>query len=215
MAEETAGANVVETATPTENTAPETASQEAAEANTEAKESLFQFPEAEEKAEAPAVEETKAEAKEAEETALPEKYEFHLPEGLTLSPEIEQRFTEMAKGLKLTQEQADGLVKLHSDIMLDAMKQAEAQKNAMAQECHKAGLTTPDKLKMAKLAIDTFDDSGEVMQVLIDSGAAYHPAVQRMLQAMGGVLSEDSAPDSKPAAQAKSAAELLFQNSKY
>lgn len=154
-------------------------------------------------------------AEEPPKAAAPEKYEFHLPEGLSMTPEIEARFTEIAKGIGLTQEQADGLVKLHSDLMLGAMRQAEEQKIAWANECHRAGLTAPEKIKTAKLAIDIFDDSGKVMQELVESGLAYSPNMQRFLQTIGGYLKEDTAPDSKPAAQAKSAADLLFGNSKY
>lgn len=150
-----------------------------------------------------------------EAAVIPDKYEFQLPEGLQITPEIETKFTELAKGMKLTQEQANGLIRLHSEIMMDVMKQAEQQKNTWVNECHKAGLSTPEKLKTAKLAVDSFDETGKVMQELIDSGLAYSPNVQRFLQLIGSYLAEDTAPDSKPAAQAKSAADLLFSNSKY
>lgn len=146
---------------------------------------------------------------------IPEKYEFNLPEGLQLTPEIESQFTEIAKATGMTQEQANGLIKLHSDLMLDVMQQATKQKNAWEAECKKAGLTSPEKLQLAKNIVNTFDNTGEVMRVLVESGAAYHPAVLGMLQEMGSLLQEDSAPDSKPAPQAKSAADLLFGNSKY
>lgn len=146
---------------------------------------------------------------------VPEKYEFNLPEGLQMTPEIETQFTEIAKATGMTQEQANGLIKLHSDLMLDVMQQATKQKNAWETECKKAGLTSPEKLQLAKNIVNTFDSTGEVMQVLVESGAAYHPAVLRMLQEMGSLLQEDSAPDSKPAPQAKSAADLLFGNSDY
>ena len=146
---------------------------------------------------------------------VPEKYEFNLPEGLQLTPEIETQFTEIAKATGMTQEQANGLIKLHSDLMLDVMQKATQQKTAWENECKKAGLTSPEKLQLAKNIVNTFDSTGEVMQVLVESGAAYHPAVMRMLQEMGSLLQEDSAPDSKPAPQAKSAADLLFGNSKY
>ena len=146
---------------------------------------------------------------------VPEKYEFNLPEGLQLTPEIESQFTEIAKATGMTQEQANGLIKLHSDLMLDVMQQATRQKNAWEAECKKAGLTSPEKLQLAKNIVNTFDNTGEVMRVLVESGAAYHPAVLRMLQEMGSLLQEDSAPDSKPAPEAKTAADLLFGNSKY
>lgn len=211
-------ADMVENAAAEVTPAAETPSTESAAvettAATEAAKDPFQFPEKKEgEAETPAVEETQEEPK--EEVTVPEKYEFHLPEGLTLTEDVEKQFTEIAKSLNLTQEQADKLIKLHSDVMLSAMQQAEATKSEWAQECHKKGLTDPQKLKRAKLAIDTFDQTGQVLQVLVDSGVAYHPAVQGMFQRMGEILSEDTAPDNKPAAQAKSAADLLFGNSKY
>lgn len=160
-----------------------------------------------------APQETPAAAEQA--PVIPEKYEFNLPEGLQLTPEIESQFTEIAKATGMTQEQANGLIKLHSDLMLDVMQQATKQKNAWEAECKKAGLTSPEKLQLAKNIVNTFDNTGEVMRVLVESGAAYHPAVLRMLQEMGSLLQEDSAPDSKPAPEAKTAADLLFGNSKY
>ena len=156
-----------------------------------------------------------AEQAPVEAPVIPEKYEFNLPEGLQLTPEIESQFTEIAKATGMTQEQANGLIKLHSDLMLDVMQQATKQKNAWEAECKKAGLTSPEKLQLAKNIVNTFDNTGEVMRVLVESGAAYHPTVLRMLQEMGSLLQEDSAPDSKPAPEAKTAADLLFGNSKY
>jgi len=175
-------------------------------------ENPFNFPPAQEGEKAP---EVANEGEQTEAPVIPEKYEFNLPEGLTMTPEIESRFTELAKGMKLTQEQANGLIKLHSDIMLDTIRQAENQKNKWAEECHKAGLAAPEKITAAKLAVDTFDDTGKLMGELIESGLAYSPTVQRFLQTIGGYLKEDTAPDSKPAPQAKTAADLLFGNSKY
>ena len=204
MADESTAAAVEQT---TETTpAPETEKQTAEE------KVPFDFPPAPEGESEP---KGTSEEKLQEEIVVPEKYEFHLPEGLMMTPEIEEKFTAIAKGMKLTQEQADGLIGLHSEIMLNAMKQAEAQKDAWVDECHKAGLSKPEKLDMAVKAVKAFDETGKVMQELIDSGLAYSPNVQRFLQLIGSYLSEDTAPDNKPAAQAKSAADLLFGNSKY
>lgn len=174
----------------------------------------FNFPSTESESNTQGTEGTQG-TEEEKTPVVPEKYTFTLPEGLSMSPEIESRFTELAKGMKLTQEQADGLVKLHSDIMMETLRSAEKQKNVWAEECQKAGLTTKEKMSAAKLAIDSFDETGKVMQELIDSGVAYSPNVQRFLQLIGSYLVEDNAPDSKPAPTAKSAADLLFSNSKY
>lgn len=48
---------------------------------------------------------------------MPESYEFHLPEGLTMSDEVAKEFTSIAHELKLSQAQADKLVALHSGVM--------------------------------------------------------------------------------------------------
>ena len=57
--------------------------------------------------------------------------------------------------------------------------------------------------------------TSECMQALIESGAAYNPAVQKMLQNIGHLLSEDNAPDGAHAGKETSAADLLFANSNY
>ena len=151
----------------------------------------------------------------ANEPSLPEKYEFKLPEGLQMSPEIESKFTAIAKGAKLTQEQANALVALHSNIMMDALKSAEKQRDQWASECDSKGLTKDENLRYAKTAIDTFG-GGAALKALVESGLAYHPAIQTMLQNIGKLLSEDNAPDGKTALQnTKSAADSLFPNSKY
>lgn len=145
---------------------------------------------------------------------VPEKYEFNLPEGLKMTPELETQFTAIAKEAKLSQAQADSLIKMHSDIVLGIQQEAEATKAKWAEECKQAGLSTPENLAAAKLAIDTFG-GGEVMQTLVESGLAFNPGIQKMLQTIGHLLQEDNAPDGKPATQGKSAADLLFANSTY
>ena len=148
------------------------------------------------------------------EPVVPDKYIFDLPEGIQLTDELEKQFTDIAKGAKLTQEQASSLIKLHSDILLDFQRQADKVRNEWADECKKQGLTSPENIRAAKIAIDTFG-GGECMQALIESGAAYNPAVQKMLQNIGHLLSEDNAPDGAHAGKETSTADLLFANSKY
>lgn len=145
---------------------------------------------------------------------VPDKYTFNLPEGLSMTPELEEKFTKIAKEAGITQAQADGLVKMHADIVTGIMKQAEDQKNAWADECRKEGLCTPENLAKAKLTIDTFG-GGKVMSALVDSGVVFNPDVQRFLQNIGDLIKEDNAPDGKPTMPAKNAADLLFPNSAY
>ena len=58
------------------------------------------------------------------------KYVFNLPEELTLSHEAEERFTKVAESVNMTQEQADELIQLHSELMLDMMARMRNEGNA-------------------------------------------------------------------------------------
>lgn len=145
---------------------------------------------------------------------VPETYKFTLPEGLVLKDELQQQFTKIAHEAKLTQAQADRLIEMHCQQMLAMQQQAEETKNTWVNECTKQGLTKPENLRNAKLAVDTFG-GGECMQALVESGVAYNPAVQRFLQNIGSLLQEDTAPDGKSAGGKSNAEDLLFPNSKY
>ena len=149
-----------------------------------------------------------------DEPVVPEKYEFNLPEGLQITPELESKFTEIAKGAKLTQEQANSLIQMHSDIVLGIQREAEAIKDKWAAECKAQGLSSNENLRAAKLAVDTFG-GGAAMTALVESGVAFNPAVQKMLQNIGKLLSEDNAPDGANDGKQTSEADLLFANSKY
>ena len=92
---------------------------------------------------------------------------------------------------------------------------AEKIKNDWANESIKKGYNTPENMRGVRTVFEAFDPSGEAKKAMIESGIIYEPAVMRMLVTMGQILMEDSAPDSKPAAVAKSDADILFGNSKY
>ena len=129
-------------------------------------------------------------------TPEPIEYTFNLPEGMTISDEQKASFSAIANEAHLTQAQADSLIKMHADIVMSQMREAEAVKAKWTEECTKQGLDSKENLAAAKLAVDTCG-GGEAMQALVDSGAAYHPAVQKMLQKIGHILNEDNAPDGK------------------
>lgn len=149
-----------------------------------------------------------------ESDGVPENYEFNLGEGLTISDEMKTQLTEIAKGANISQKTMDALLKMHSDVMLDTMRKAEDQVNSWAQDCAKQGLCTKENLALAKLAVDTFGGSG-AMDILVQTGAANHPAVQKMLQTIGSLLKEDNAPDgSDPAPKQQNVADIIFGNKK-
>ncbi len=63
-------------------------------------------------------------------------------------------------------------------------------KNQWVEKCHKAGLTDPETLKKARIAVNTFDDTGDAMKVLVTTGAIYNKAVLQLFVTIGGYLVE-------------------------
>ena len=146
---------------------------------------------------------------------VPENYEFKLSEGLTISDELKARFTKVAKEAKLTQAQANALMDMHSETMLELINAGEKQAAEWEAECSKQGLLTKERLGYAVEALNVFGGT-EAKQVLIETGAANHPAVMKMLQAIGELIHEDTNKEgaSKPPDQ-KDLGAILFSNSKY
>lgn len=145
---------------------------------------------------------------------VPESYEFNLGEGLTITDELKGKFTEIAKGAKLTQEQANALIDMHSSILLDYMHQTEAKVNGWVDECQKAGYLSEENLGYAKSAINYFGGS-DAMNALVETGAINHPAVFKMVMTIGQLIAEDAPPKGDPPKGPKSSADILFPNSKY
>ena len=145
---------------------------------------------------------------------VPESYEFNLGEGLTITDELKGKFTEIAKGAKLTQEQANALIDMHSSILLDYMHQTEAKVNGWVDECQKAGYLSEENLGYAKSAINYFGGS-DAMNALVETGAINHPAVFKMVMTIGQLIAEDAPPKGDPPKGPKSSADILFPNSTY
>lgn len=147
---------------------------------------------------------------------VPENYEFNLGEGLTITDEQKTAFTAIAKEAKLSQAQADSLLKMHSEIINGYMHAAEDAIEKNIAECQKQGLITKENLGFAKAAVDTFGGS-EAMQVLIDTGAINHPAVCKLFVTIGQLISEDKPADTHVGGGKGTprAEDILFPNSKY
>lgn len=147
---------------------------------------------------------------------VPENYEFNLGEGLTITDEQKTAFTAIAKDAKLTQAQADSLLKMHSEIINGYMHAAEDANEKNVAECEKLGLTSQENLGFARTAVNTFGGS-EAMQVLIDTGAINHPAVCKLFVTIGQLISEDKPADTHAGGGKGTprAEDILFPNSKY
>lgn len=147
---------------------------------------------------------------------VPENYEFNLGEGLTITDDQKTAFTAIAKDAKLTQAQADSLLKMHSEIINGYMHAAEDANEKNVAECQKLGLTSQENLDFARTAVNTFGGS-EAMQVLIDTGAINHPAVCKLFVTIGQLISEDKPADTHVGGGKGTprAEDILFPNSKY
>lgn len=150
-----------------------------------------------------------------EESVIPEEYEFKLGEGLSISDELKARFTKVAKEAKLTQAQANALLDMHSETMLELIKAGEDQAAEWEAECGKQGLLAKEKLGYAVEALNVFGGD-EAKRVLIETGAVNHPAVMTMLQTIGELIHEDTNKEgaSNPPVKEDLGA-ILFSNSKY
>ena len=147
---------------------------------------------------------------------VPENYEFNLGEGLTITDDQKTAFTAIAKDAKLSQAQADSLLKMHSEIINGYIHAAEDAVEKNIAECQKLGLTSQENLGFARTAVNTFGGS-EAMQVLIDTGAINHPAVCKLFVTIGQLISEDKPADTHVGGGKGTprAEDILFPNSKY
>lgn len=149
-----------------------------------------------------------------EEPVIPQEYEFKVAEGIELTEDMKNEFTAIAKECKLTQEQASKLIDLHSKRMLDMLGQVEAQHQQWMNETHRLGYDSKQGTADAKLCLDTFGGS-DAINVLMESGVIYHPAVFKMFKEIGSLLQEDTAPQGKSTNPAvKDLGDIFFPNSK-
>ena len=151
----------------------------------------------------------------ADNPVVPENYEFKLGEGLSISDTLKERFTKVAKEASLTQEQVNALMDMHSETMLEVLQAGEKQAADWEAECKTQGLLTKEKLGYAVEALNVFGGA-EAKQVLIETGAANHPAVMKMLQTIGELIHEDTNKEGENKPQEKNDIDaILFANSKY
>lgn len=137
--------------------------------------------------------------KPAEKPAVPEKYEFKAPEGVRLDDSVVAGFSEAAKRLNLSQDDAQSLINELSPKIAESQKQAQEIAMSKARE-EWANTSKVDKefggdnfnknISVAKKAIDAFA-TDEMKQLLEQSGLGSHPEVIRTFFRMGQKISED------------------------
>lgn len=127
--------------------------------------------------------------------AVPEKYEFKMPEGVDLDTAAADEFSAIAKELKLSQADAQRIADVATKMQ---QKQAEAQVATVkgwADQCKTdkefGGDNLEQNMSVARKAIDTFG-SPELKALLNTSGLGNHPEVVRFAFKAGKAISEDT-----------------------
>ncbi|MHB1368640.1 MAG: hypothetical protein ACYCW7_00335 [Pseudomonadaceae bacterium] len=158
----------------------------------------------------------KTEGEQAKPEGAPEKYEFKPVEGVTLDDAVIGAFSEVAKGLNLTQDAAQKVLdKMGPVIASRQMEQIAAVQTAWADSAKADKEFGGDKLQenlgTAKKALEEFG-SPELRTLLNDSGMGNHPEVIRAFYRIGKAMSQDSVVTGRTPSM-KSAADVLYDKS--
>lgn len=140
---------------------------------------------------------TKTEGKqEKKPEGAPESYEFKAPEGVRFDATVIGAFSEVAKDLNLSQDQAQKVLDKMAPVI--AARQAEQLQAARTEWAEAAktdkefgGEKLAENLGIAKKALDAFA-TPELRTLLEESGLGNHPEVIRVFYRAGKAISEDS-----------------------
>ena len=133
---------------------------------------------------------------EAVKQSAPEQYEeFKSPEGVTLDSQALENFSEVARELNLSQDDAQKVIDKMAPAMAarneEVMTQLREQwLSDTSSDKEFGGEKLNENLGMAKKALDTFG-SPELTQLLNETGLGNHPEVIRVFYRAGKAISED------------------------
>ena len=146
----------------------------------------------------------------------PESYEFKAPEGTQFDDAVIGAFSEVAKDLNLTQDQAQKVLDKMAPVI--AARQAEQFQAARTEWAEAAktdkefgGEKLTENLGTAKKALDALA-TPELRTLLNDSGMGNHPEVIRAFYRIGKAMSQDSIVVGRTPSM-KSAADVLYDKS--
>jgi len=125
--------------------------------------------------------EPEGEQPQAVERVVPAADGYKLPEGV--APQLGQLFNQM----DLTQEQAEGVLKLDS---VRTKAQNEALRNAGVKHIEGWGDAAKTNLNLAQRGRDLIDPSGQLRQLLNESGAGNDPRILEMFYQFGKRMEE-------------------------
>lgn len=144
----------------------------------------------------------------------PAEYKFEMPGGMVLDEAAAKEFSEVAKGLKLSQEDATKLVGLYAAQQQKAADAYAQQVVAWGEQTTNdpeiGGPKLAENLAIAKRAVDLAPP--EFRKLLTETGYGNHPVFVKAMIAVGKALSPDSvAKGDKPGDAGKvDAAKTMF-----
>ena len=155
----------------------------------------------------------------AEKPGAPEKYEFQAPEGQAFDDALLEAYSEVAKELNLSQDDAQKLLDKVAPVMHARQQEQIAQVQEGWAEASRAdkefgGDKLDANLGVAKKALDAFA-SPELKTLLKDTGLGNNPEVIRFMYRAGKAISEDRIVTGQQAPGGdKSLADKLYSNQK-
>lgn len=168
----------------------------------------------------PALAESTPAATAAVESAAAEiNYEFTAPDGVTLDQGRIDRFTAVAKEMKLPADKAQALVDMAAEVELERASQHAAQVAKWGEEIKAdkelGGDKLTETLATAKKVYSLLptNEAESFKQMLDTSGLGNHPSMVRLLHAVGKALSEDKFVPGGKAPSGKADANGFFDNS--
>lgn len=125
----------------------------------------------------------------------PEKYEFSAPDGKSFDPEVLAQFSEVAKEVNLSQEDAQKVLDKFGPVLAEKQTRMIAEARTAWVDAAKSdkefgGDKLDENLSVAKKALESFG-SPELNTLLKESGLGDHPEVIRLLFRAGKAISED------------------------
>lgn len=154
-----------------------------------------------------------------EKSGAPDKYEFQAPEGQTFDNAVLDAYSEVARELNLSQDDAQKLLDKVAPVMqARQQEQIEAVRNEWSElsktDKEFGGENLNANLAVAKKALDAFA-SPELKTLLNEAGLGNHPEIIRFMYRAGKNISEDRiVTGQQPTGSDKSLADKLYSNQK-
>lgn len=145
-----------------------------------------------------------------------EPFELTAPEGYPINEAGLKGLNDLCKSANLTKEQGEAVLQHMAGNYAAFTEQQQAQGKAWIEEFKADKDFGGDKfdasLADARKALATFDDSGTVSKMLLETGYGNNPAVLKIFARVGRALGEDKLPGMSGGAEDKPLEERFYPN---